>query len=97
VTDIYEDEFADAFARPSKRPRGKARRAREAKPVSHEMRRAIRAAEVKNVQLNLRVTETFRSSLSRLAMAHGLSLVETVEMAVEKMAGRCDDAEDTRV
>lgn len=86
--DDIDQEFMAFFGKESKRPKGRARRALESRSVvSPAMRRQMRSQETKNTQLNLKVTESFKARVTRYAMAHGLSVVETMEMSFEKLAG----------
>lgn len=79
------DDFAAMFAKPSRRPKGRARRVSESKPVSHAMRREMRSGEIKDVQLNTKVTATFKAQVTRLCTAHRVSIPVLLEMAVEAL------------
>lgn len=83
-----EDDFIGVFNKESKRPKGRARRALESRSVvSPAMRRQMRSQETKNTQMNLKVTESFKARVTRYAMAHGMSVVETMELAFDTLAG----------
>ncbi len=61
------------------------RRQREARAMSHTTRRASNHVETKTVQLNMRVTPSFKKTLGALAAARGVSIVELIEMAIGGM------------
>lgn len=86
---MSDDMDAAEFARlweQNKRPNGhvETRRQREARAMSPTTARRARRGETKTVQLNMRVTPSFRKRLQALATAEGLSIVELIEMAIEQ-------------
>jgi hypothetical protein len=84
--DPVEEEWTALFAKPSKRPKGIARRAQESRPIAQSTRRQLRTGETKTEQLNVKVRKTFKAQIIRLAAAYKVSQSDLIEMAVEKLA-----------
>lgn len=66
------------------------RREREYRGVSHLDRRAMRTPpdQVRNVQMNLKVSKRFKSRVEQYANAHKLSATEVLVRAFEALASR---------
>lgn len=63
------------------------RREREVRPLTANTRRQLRStAETKSVQLNMKVTPTFKRQVGALATARRVSVTEFIEQAVAAFA-----------
>jgi len=84
--DVDAAEFARLWEQTTRPSKGhvETRRQREARAMSPTTARRARRNETKTVQLNMRVTPSFRKKLSALATAEGLSIVELIELAIEQ-------------
>jgi hypothetical protein len=61
------------------------RRVREARPMSRAARGRLAKGRIKTEQVNMRVSPGFKKLLMSLAHHRGVSMVELIEIAVERL------------